>query len=211
MIKKIAVGALVILAFALGILLTRSFYAKKTTQVTNTDSTVLLERVRKVCKLVTVEGEFSELYDETNIRQFTFYLPLPSTFEFSKKAILRVHGKVLVGYDLEHIKIKADSTTQTITLSNLPEPEILSVDHEVSYENLSESWFNSFSADDYTQLNKNAKEVLRRKAEEGKLLEDARLQGDQLIEAIRFMVESSGWKLRMEGDLLDDISKELIN
>lgn len=210
MIRKIIAITLVVAAFALGILLTRLFYAQKSTEIKSTDSTVLLEKVRKVCKLVTVEGEFSELYDETNIRQFTVYFPLPGTFDFTKKAILRVHGKVLVGYDLEKIKINADSTTRTITLSNLPEPEILSVDHEVSYENLQESWFNSFSADDYTQLNKNAKAVLRQKAIESRLLEDARLQGDQLIEAIRFMVESSGWKLQFRDSLFNEVSRELV-
>lgn len=211
MIKKIIFGGLLALAFVLGILITRSIYSDKNKQITSADSTVLLEKVRKVCKLVTVEGQFSELYDETNIRQFTIYFPLPNTFEFSKKAILRVNGKVLVGYDLDNIKITADSTTRIISLSNLPDPEILSVDHEVSYENLEESWFNSFTADDYTQLNKNAKEVLRQKAIESRLLEEARLQGDQLIEAIRFMVESSGWELKLQGDLFEDVSKELVN
>lgn len=211
MVKNVIFGGLLALAFVLGILITRSIYTSKKEQIKSADSTVLLEKVRKVCKLVTVEGEFSELYDETNIRQFTIYLPLPNTFEFSKKAILRVHGKVLVGYDLEHIKISADSLTRTITLSDLPEPEILSVDHQVSYENLQESWFNSFTAEDYTQLNKNAKEVLRQKAAESRLLEEARLQGDQLIEAIRFMVESSGWKLRFENDLLEEVTRELVN
>ena len=62
-------------------------------------------------------GHFSELYDETNIRRFTVYVPMPSTFSFSKKAILQVEGKVLVGYDLKNIKITAPNP-QNMTSKN---------------------------------------------------------------------------------------------
>lgn len=162
------------------------------------NSTVLLNRVEKVCKLVTVEGYFSELYDETNIRRFTVYVPMPSTFSFSKQAILQVEGKVLVGYDLKHIKITADSTRKRILLSHIPEPEILSVDHTIAYKNLSESFFNSYGPEDYTRLNANAKAMLREKARESKLMQDARLEGNQLIRIMDFIVRSAGWSLFIE-------------
>ena len=195
MIKKVLAILIILMAFGAGFGVASLFFKQKAVTISQSESSVLLEKVQKVCKLVTVEGNFSELYDETNIRQFTLYFPLPSTMKFSKKAIIRVQGKVLVGYDMEDIKITADSINRIVTLSNLPEAEIISIDHSLSYENLEESWFNSFSADDYTQLNKNAKEVLRTKAVESRLLEEAGQQGNQLLDVIRFMVESAGWTL----------------
>lgn len=195
LILQILVGAAV---FALGVLLTRQYY-QKAEETQRIESTVLLEKVQNVCKLVTVEGTFNELYDETNIKQLTFYLPIPTKWDFEKKAIIQVTGKVLVGYDMKAIKITADSASRTIYLSNFPKPEILSIDHQVQYKNLEESYFNSFSATDFTQLNKNAKEVLHKKALESKLLEQADEQGNQLLEAIRFMIESSGWNVQYEG------------
>ena len=189
---------LFILAIALGGWLSYQFLNNPGKEVTNIESSVLLEKVEKVCKLVTVEGNFVELYDEENIRNFTIYLPLPSTWSFSKEATLEVRGKVLVGFDMENIKITADSTNKIIRLSNLPTPEILSIDHEVKYKDLEESFFNAFTPEDYTRLNRNAKEVLRKKAEESRLLEEAVQQGNQMLDVIRFMAEGSGWTVILE-------------
>jgi hypothetical protein len=126
------------------------------------------------------------------------YFPLPSNFYFTKKASLRVKGKVLVGYNMADIRVKADSTNRTITLSNLPHPEILSIDHDIEYRDLEESWFNTFTTADYTLLNKNAKAALREKALESRLLDEAQLEGNQMIDVIRFMTEAAGWTLILE-------------
>ncbi len=192
-----------IAAFGLGIWLTQLFYQSKQKEISKTQSTILLDKVKDVLKLVTVEANFNELYNETKTRPVTLYLPLPSTFSFSEKAILEVQGKVLVGYNLEKVRISADSVNRVLTLSNLPEPEILSIDHQVEYRNLEESFFNSFSAEDYTDLNKNAKEMLREKVQESNLMDEARSQGNQMLDVIRFMAESMGWTVKMDIDLVD--------
>ncbi|MEQ8704287.1 MAG: DUF4230 domain-containing protein [Phaeodactylibacter sp.] len=196
MIKRTLFIAALIAFFGAGFGLAYSLFNRSASaETTIQNSTVLLKQVEQVCKLVTVEGNFSELYDETNIRRFTVYVPMPSTFSFSKKAILQVEGKVLVGYDLKDIKITADSTRKRVILSHIPEPEILSVDHSIAYKNLSESFFNSFAPEDYTRLNANAKAMLREKARESELMQEARLEGNQLIRIMDFMVRSAGWSL----------------
>ena len=187
-----------ILTVGLGIWLGYQFFGRKANQQQFSSAHILLEKVEKVCKLVTVEGNFDEWYDESNIRQFTLYFPLPSNFYFTKKASLRVKGKVLVGYNMADIRVKADSTNRTITLSNLPHPEILSIDHDIEYRDLEESWFNTFTTADYTLLNKNAKAALREKALESRLLDEAQLEGNQMIDVIRFMTEAAGWTLILE-------------
>ena len=198
MIKRIFFLLGIIAVFALGVIAARWFSQPPQTEETVASSTVLLEKVEQVCKLVTVEGNFSELYDETNIRKFTIYVPLPSTWRFSKQAIIRVTGKVLVGYDLKDLKVTADSTNKQVILSNIPEPDILSIDHDLEYKNISESFFNSFGPKDYTALNANAKAVLREKARESRLMQEAQLEGNQLIRIMQFIVESAGWTLVVE-------------
>lgn len=196
--KNIPSLLLMIIFFGLGAYLAYSFLSnQQDKERIESDSTVILQKVEQVCKMVTVEGNFEERYDQTNIREFTVYLPLPSTFKFSKSAQIRVLGKVLVGYDLEKLTIRADSSSRVIQISNVPSPEILAIDHEVFYENLDESWFNSFSEKDFTVLNQNAKKVLEQAAIKELLLEKAQDQGIQIIDAIRFMVESSGWRLEV--------------
>lgn len=198
MIRKVFAVAGVLAVFGLGAWLASWFYQRQAEEVSRSQSVVLLEKVEKVCKLVTVEGNFTELYDESNIRKFTVYLPLPTTWSFSKQAILQVTGRVLVGYDMEGVNISLDSTRKQLLIRNLPEPEILAIDHQVQYKNLDESFFNSFTPEDYTRLNQNAKEVLRRKAEESTLMQEARQQGNQLLDVIRFMAESVGWTAVVE-------------
>lgn len=195
--KRILSIILLFTALGLGVWLGYWFFGRKAKEQTVSSAHILLEKVEKVCKLVTVEGNFDEWYDETNIRQFSTFFPLSFYFP-EKKASLRVKGKVLVGYDMANIRIKADSLTKTITLSNLPSPEILSIDHDIEYRDLAESWFNTFTTTDYTNLNKNAKEALREKALESRLMQEAQLEGNQMIEVIRFMTEAAGWKLVLE-------------
>lgn len=196
--KKIGLGILLLLLFVLGFWVARTLYRQEQEQISRTQSTVLLEKVQQVCKLVTVEGHFSEIYDETKIRQMTFYLPFPTSWNFSKQAILKVEGRVLVGYDMERVRIKADSNARRLIISNLPEPQILAIDHELQYKNLEESFFNSFTAEDYTALNKDAKEKLRQKALESRLLDEAKEQGNQMLNVITYMAESVGWTVVYE-------------
>jgi hypothetical protein len=198
--KRYGLIALLLLVFFIGgIWMANYWQHQREESISRSQSTVLLEQVKKVCKLVTVEGTFTELYNDTNIRKMTIYLPLPTTWNFSKTALLEVKGKVLVGYDLESLKVTADSVNRIITVSNLPQPEILSIDHEVKFTNMDESFFNGFTKEDYTRLGQNAKAMLREKAVQEKLLEEASGQGNQMLDAMRFMVESAGWKLVLAG------------
>lgn len=209
MSKRIFSIIALVAVFALGIIITRWFYRAEQQEIRETQSTILLDKVKDVMKLVTVEANFNELYNETRTRPVTLYLPLPSTFTFDKKAILEVRGKVLVGYDLEKVRITADSTDRVLRLSNLPQPEILSIDHEVAFRNLEESWFNSFSAEDYTSLSANAKEVLRKKVIESQLLDRARDQGNRMIDVIRFMAESAGWRVELEPQIGEELKVQI--
>lgn len=195
-----------LLAFLLGLAVFWGF-TRNSVNETRTEATVLLEQIRKVTKLVTVEGDVSEIYHSTKTRNVTLYLPLPAHLRFDKEATVQVQGKVLVGYDLEQLQIDVDDATKTVTLSNLPEPGILAIDHELTYRNLEESWFNSFTAEDYSALNKEAKDRLRAEALQSKLMEEARLEGNGIIETIRFLVEAAGYEFVLEGEEV----RELVN
>jgi hypothetical protein len=188
----------VVLAFLLGMAALSIYQGQQEEQHVREEATVLLERVRNVMKLVTVEGDVSELFSSTSSRNVTLYLPLPSQFSFDKRATVEVRGKVLVGYDLEQLDITIDPDRRVLTLRNLPEPEILAIDHELVYRNLDESWFNTFTAEDYSKLNRRAKERLRDKALESKLLERARAQGAGVIEGIEYLARSAGYAVVVE-------------
>lgn len=186
MTRRLLIGLGIITVFVLGFLATRYFYETKNVK-TEEKSDVILERVKKVAKLITVEGYFSEVYDYKDYWGYDFGI-------FRKKALVRVRAKVSVGYDLNQLKIDANERTKTITVSNLPAPKILSIDHDLDYYDISEGTFNSFTEADYNKINTNAKKYIEKKAEESDLIEIARKEGNQALDLMKFIAESAGWK-----------------
>jgi len=198
MSKKVLIGLAVALAFALGIWLTRNYY-KGLEVKSEEQQQVLLEKIKSVSKLITVEGYFSEIYD---YKEYWGYDLSP----FQKKALIRVKAKVSVGYDMSNMQIDADALTKTITISELPDPEILSIDHDLDYYDTSEGLFNSFTPQELTRLNQKAKNYIREKADESDLIIAAVEQGNKTTDIIKFMAESMGWtvKYKTEGGFIEN-------
>lgn len=176
--------------------LTREVYRADPTQE-QVDSTVLLERVRPVLKLVTVEGEFSELYDHRD--SWTYNRLLAGLPSFQKRAIVRVKARVSVGYDLNGLQLSADEADRTVTLIVPPEPEVLSVDHEVDYYDLDEGLFNHFSPQELTVISAKAKQRVLDQVQVSGLFDEARKQQAEIIAVIRSLVEGAGWTFAVKG------------
>ncbi len=155
---------------------------------TSDSSVVLLEKIRTVCKLVTAEGEFSEIYSYKESKWFDVSF-------LNKKALIRVKAKVSVGYDLSKIKVEPDEKNHTLVISGIPPAEILSVDHDLDYYDVSEGLFNSFSTEDYNKINADAKDYIIAQVQKSSLMQAADKKRDELLDVIRFMVESAGWNV----------------
>ncbi len=180
-----------LIAILLIVFLGTRYWYTKNSFTTQEESEILLERINTVTKLITVEGEFSEIYD---YKDFWKYDLSP----FRKKALLRINGKVSVGHNLNNIKIESFPDQKRMVISNLPSPTILSLDHKISYYDITEGTFNAFTPKDYNKMNENAKELIRKKAEESILMKTAEDQGLELLEMIRFMAEQMGWTVEIE-------------
>lgn len=191
--KLLLGGALAIALLVAGGWLSYRYFNQEERSSQQVETTVLLERLRSVFKLITVQGQYAELYHERNLREMTLYLPIPTRWEFSKEALMEVTGTVYVGYDMEQMSVTIDSARQEIRVSNLPEPTVLAIDHDIKYINLEESFFNSFTPEDYTQLNKNAKAILTRKAVQKGLLEAAEAQGNDILRTMELMAQGMGF------------------
>ncbi len=152
------------------------------------NSQVLLEKIKTVCKMVTVEGYFSEVYD---YKDYWGYDMGP----FQKKALMRIKAKVSVGYDMEKMKIDLRQEDKTILLSDLPDPSIIAIDHDFDYYDISEGSFNSFSEEDFNKMSKNAKEKIREQALQSDLMLAAEKQSNQMLGIVEFMAKNAGWKV----------------
>lgn len=184
-------GLLLLVGVALLVFfITRAIYEpeRKTEQVS---STVLLERIRPVMKLVTVEGDFNEVFTYTNAEASFDWLKYFSPFQ--KKAMLRVKARVSVGYDLEGMDLQVDEGSRTITLKGMTTPEILSMEHDVDYYDMDAGTFNPFTAQDLTKMEATAKSMVRAKIPESGLFRAAAGRKHEMITVIRALVEGSGW------------------
>lgn len=176
--------------FLLGVWAADWYFSRQETNE-KIEANVLLEQVREVTKLITVEGQFAEIYDYEDF--YGYDLP-----GFRKKALVRVKATVHVGYDLEKMKITALDESKTIRISEIPPAELLAIEHDLDYYDIQEGIFNSFTTSDYNKVNQNAKDLIRQKAQESSLFDKAKFQRNKLFEMMQFMVESAGWTLVIE-------------
>lgn len=151
---------------------------------------VLLEQVKSACKLITAEGYFSEIYDYKDYYHWDIAL-------LRKKALIRVKARVSLGYDLEQMQIEALPDQRKLVISSLPGVEILSIEHELDYYDISEGTFNSFTADDYNELQSNARDYIKKVALSSELVAAAEAQGNEMLVLIRSITESAGWTLEV--------------
>ncbi|MBL0109335.1 MAG: DUF4230 domain-containing protein [Saprospiraceae bacterium] len=155
-----------------------------------TRSSILLERIQKVAKLTTVEGQFSEIYEKTSFKYFRY-------FSFQKKYWSGVKATVAAGFDFNHLSLEIDSLHKIIYINSLPDPQILSIDHDLDYYDISEGLFTSFTVQDYNQIQVEAKALIKQKASESQLLSEAGVQGQEFLEMVRLIAQSAGWELKV--------------
>ncbi len=199
----------VILGAILGAILSYlgiDFFKRKTKkEVTEKQSVVLIEKIKNVCKLISVEGEFSEIYHYENVKER--FLSLISS---KKKAILLVNAKAQVGYDLSKIKITSNAEKKTIIIQDFPEAELLSVETNLKYYDKSDGIFNKFDAEDLTILNSEAKQFIVAKIPESGLIETANKELLEVVGIIKNIVETIGWKLDYSALVIEEASQKLL-
>lgn len=184
----------VLLGLVLGAILMYWFFSlfrrKKNKEVTKQQSTILLDKIRSVCKLVSVEGDFAEIHHYENTKE-----GFMSLFRSRKKALVVVKAKAQIGYDLAKLNLRADERKKKIILENFPEPEILSVEPDLQFYDIKNGLFNSFSPDDMTKLNQEAKELIKQKIPDSGLMDTAKKEALQAVLLVEKIVETIGWTL----------------
>lgn len=181
------------------------FRKKRNKEVTLQQSTVLLEKIRSVCKLVSVEGDFAEIYHYENTKD-----SFMSLFRSKKKALIVIKAKAHIGYDLNKLELKADNENRKIILSRFPQPEVLSIEPDLQFYDIKNGIFNSFSPTDLTQLNQEAKEHIKNKIPESGLMETARKEALQAVFVVEKIVETIGWKLDYSALEISNREKQFI-
>ena len=159
-------------------------------QTTNSQSIILLDKIKRVCKFITVEGDFAEIYHYEDVKES--FLKLISS---KKKALVVINAKAHVGFDLSKIKMNSNSKSKTVTLSHFPQPEVLSIESDINYYDKQDGMFNKFEASDLTELHTKAKEHIMDKIPESGLYNMAKKEALEAIQLIENLVGTIGWQL----------------
>lgn len=149
-------------------------------------SHTVVESMRRVFKIVFAEGHFNELYTlEDTKKLFGF---IPST----KRALVIIEAKVLVGYDFEKCVWEVDENHRKVKLLSFPEPEILSVSPNYKYYNFDENIFNLLNREDLTRIQENGKKQVEAAAIKSHL---PRIAADQMRTLLIEVLQSKNWQL----------------
>ncbi len=193
-LKTIIFVILLVLA-AFGLYSIYSKYSSFGERIVVQNSEVLLEKIHTVMKLVTVEGDFSEIYD------YKDYV-IADAWPFRKSAIIKVSATVLVGYDLEDLKVDIDEENRIIKIQNFPETEIISIEHHLEYYDMKQGLFNVITIEDVTEMSDQAKKFIEEKARNSELFGRVDQQKEEIEKMLGFIFQNTGWKFVIGEDSL---------
>lgn len=167
-------------------------YGKKlrdNSQQIRQESTLLLERIEKVFKVVMAEGYFTEIYDHNSKKEFLGF------FKINKKALVIAKAKVSVGFDFAKMKLKRDETSRKLIIEEFPQAEVLSVDTDYKFYDIEQGWLNKFNHEDYTNILTEAKKVMQDKAIESDL---PKVANRQIGVMMTQLAASMNWELEFK-------------
>ncbi len=164
-----------------------------------TQSVVLMERIRSVCKFITVEGDFAEIYHYEGVKQKWLNLLIGK-----KQALVLIDAKAHIGFDLNKIKMESNTKTKVITLTNFPQPEVLTIETDFKYYDKKEGWLNPLTSSDLTDINKEAKQHIIDKIPGSGILEEASSQALETIQLMEKLAETINWKLDYSSLMLSE-------
>ncbi|MBT8254506.1 MAG: DUF4230 domain-containing protein [Bacteroidia bacterium] len=199
-----------LLGTILGILFAAiAFYAFqyfKSQKQTRKQSVILIDKVKRVCKFITVEGDFAEIYHYEDVKQ-KFLNMITSR----KKALVVINAKAHIGFDLKKVDMEADTKNKRVVMRSFPNPEILSIDTTINYYDKRDGYFNRFAASDLSDLQSEAKKHIEDKIPQSGLYDVAKGEALEAISLIETMIETIGWTLDYSALKIDTNQKEQLD
>ncbi|MHB9056050.1 MAG: DUF4230 domain-containing protein [Paludibacteraceae bacterium] len=160
--------------------------SKKQAEIKAESSHTVVESMRKVFKIVSAEGQFQEIYNyEQTKKLFKF---IPST----KKALVIIKAKVLIGYDFEKCKWEMDEENKKLRIVFFPEPEILSLEPDFKYYYFEEDLFNFINREDLEKIQIQGKKQVEQAALQSGL---KKIAAEQMRTIFTEIIAANQWSI----------------
>jgi hypothetical protein len=143
------------------------------------DRFAVVEAVRKVLKVATVETQIAEVVTYHDVKEVLFF------FSSEKNAIIRVQGKVNAGFDLtsKRLEVSFEETSRLLRI-RLPRARVLSIDPTIEILNERSGWQNTVTREDRNLWYKWARGDLRRAAIKSGITDQAEKNARELATAL---------------------------
>ncbi len=160
--------------------------SKKQTEISAESSHTVVESMRKVFKIVCAEGQFQEIYNYEQTKKLLKFIPS------TKKALVIVKAKVLIGYDFEKCKWEMDDENKQLKIVSFPEPEILSLEPDFKYYYFEEDLFNFINREDLEKIQSQGKKQVEQAVLQSGL---RKLASEQMRTVLTEMVTANRWSI----------------
>ena len=181
---------IVILILLLGYFTYQYFDAQQEKREQLIEATNLIEKeIKNVGKLVVTEGSFAQVFTYKNSKQIF------NLVEANKKALVVINAKVTIAYDLRALETEVDPANKTITIKNIPAPEI-NINPDIEYYDVSQDYLNQFEASDYNKIKQRVMTTIREKVESSELPQNAENRLLAELANIYVVTNTLGWTLQ---------------
>ncbi len=162
-------------------------------------NTALIQKeLKNVGKLIVTEGSYAQVFSYSDSKDLLYGM-----FDARKKALIVVNAKASIAYDLSQVNTEVDETTKTVTITNIPEPE-LSINPNIQYYDVTQDYLNQFTASDYNKIKSRIEKSLRKKIEASELRTNAENRLISELQKIYILTNSMGWTLKYNATVVNN-------
>ncbi len=162
-------------------------------------NTALIQKeLKNVGKLIVTEGSYAQVFSYNDSKDLLYGM-----FDARKKALIVVNAKATIAYDLSQVNTEVDEATKTVTITNIPEPE-LSINPNIEYYDVTQDYLNQFTASDYNKIKSRVEKSLRKKIEASELRTNAQNRLISELQKIYILTNSMGWTLKYNGNPIEE-------
>ncbi|KXN98605.1 hypothetical protein LS48_11030 [Aequorivita aquimaris] len=171
---------------------------KENREILEANTALIQKELKNVGKLIVTEGSYAQVFTYNDSKDLMYGL-----FDARKKALIVVNAKATIAYDLSEVKTDIDETTKTVTITNIPEPE-LSINPNIQYYDVTQDYLNQFTASDYNKIKSRVEKSLKKKIEASELRTNAENRLISELQKIYILTNSMGWTLKYNSKVVEN-------
>lgn len=171
---------------------------KENREILEANTALIQKELKNVGKLIVTEGGYAQVFTYNDSKDLMYGL-----FDARKKALIVINAKATIAYDLSEVKTDIDETTKTVTITNIPEPE-LSINPNIQYYDVTQDYLNQFTASDYNKIKSRVEKSLKKKIEASELRTNAENRLISELQKIYILTNSMGWTLKYNSKVVEN-------